>query len=191
MNELELCIVEYRTIVDSIWGIYLDSTTGFQNIKEKIESLQRQISRVMDVSIEYLDNLPISYGNGNPNNPNAVELHRTTQREYKIRNSEGESNYKFIGNMCLISIYQYWEDFYRGNIARLKGIEKNELLCDIMGDLRLLRNSIIHHRGIALKNIESCRILNWYSENDEIFINQEKMEEIIINIHEMLNDLLN
>lgn len=186
MNELERCICEYSDIVNSIFGTYLDSKLGFDSNKQMIENAQSQ----MNLDITELENNTISYGTGNPEDSNSVEIHRTTQREYKQRNSKNGNNYKFIGNMCLISIYQYWEDYYRGKIATLKGIAKNDLKSDIMGDLRWLRMSIIHHKGIAMKDVEKCKILKWYKEGDEIFINQENLQEIIMNIKIMLIELL-
>lgn len=186
MNELEKYIYEYIDIVNVILGTYLDSTWGFDNNKQMIEMSQYQ----MRLPIEQLDNVHFSYGTDNPENPKSVELHRVTQGEFKQRNSKNGINYKFIGNMCLISIYQYWEDYYRDKIAVSKGMKKNDLKSDIMGDLRWLRVSIIHHKGIATKDVEKCKILKWYREGDEIFINKEKILEIISNIVEMLMGLL-
>ncbi|HEY9295501.1 MAG TPA: hypothetical protein VIQ31_03850, partial [Phormidium sp.] len=78
-----------------------------------------------------------------------------------------------------ISIYSYWEDYYRNKIAELLSKKKNDLKEPIMGDLRLVRNSIIHHRAIALPEIEDCTLLRWYKERDKIFISKEQFEEII------------
>lgn len=58
-----------------------------------------------------------------------------------------------------------------------------------MGDIRLLRNSIIHHGGIALKNVENCELLKWYKEGDEIFIDAKKFEEILEHINVMIEKL--
>jgi hypothetical protein len=91
--------------------------------------------------------------------------------------------------MCLISIYQYWEDYYRNKIAELLEKKKNDLKEPIMGDLRLLRISIIHHKAIALPEIENCTLLRWYQEGDEIFINEEQFREIIKHIHAYIKKL--
>lgn len=61
--------------------------------------------------------------------------------------------------MSLISIYQYWEYYYRGKIAQQKVISKNDLRSDIMGYIRIIRISIVHHKGIVLKDAEKCKIL--------------------------------
>ena len=62
--------------------------------------------------------------------------------------------------MSLISIYQYWEDYFRSKIANYLYLkDKSDLKSPIMGDVRRLRVSIIHHKGIALKDVERCEIL--------------------------------
>ena len=57
-----------------------------------------------------------------------------------------------------------------------------------MGDLRLIRISIIHHAGIGLKDIEKCELLKWYKEGDLIFIDKTKFEDIIYHIKNMLKE---
>lgn len=91
--------------------------------------------------------------------------------------------------MCLISIYQYWEDDYRKKIATLLKKEKTELKEPIMGDIKELRISIIHHKAIALPNVKKCTLLKWYQEGDEIFINKEQFKEIIKHIRAYINKL--
>jgi hypothetical protein len=48
-----------------------------------------------------------------------------------------------------------------------------------MGDVRLLRHSIIHHRGVALKNVEACKLLKWFREGDAMILTPQHFEELI------------
>lgn len=187
-------LFEFEKIVDYIYGVYLDATTGFSLVRKQIEDQQKIVIQLFKIThpelanVQHLDNTAIIYGKGDPNTPEAIKLHRCTQLEYKDRNGESGSNFKFIGNMSLISLYQYWEDYYRSKVAKLFGIRKNELLAPIMGDLRRLRISIIHHAGDALKDVEQCEVLNWYKENDNIFIDKEKFEQIIFHVKNQINE---
>jgi hypothetical protein len=126
------------------------------------------------------------YGKGDPNDSDAIELHRCTQGEFKVRNSKTGINQKFLGNMALVTIYQYWEDFHRSDIASDFGVEKDEVKSSIMGDIRLIRVSIVHHAGVALKNVEKCKLLQWYREGDEIFVDEVKFQEIVFQIKKWL-----
>lgn len=186
---------EFEKVVDYIYGVYLDSTTGYDKLREWFETNQKDSLLTLKethpelASIDYLDSVHMIYGKGDPNTPEAVELHRCTQKEYKDRNKDGGANFQFLGNMALVSLYQYWEDFHRGQVANELGIKRNDLRAPIMGDLRLMRISIIHHAGIALKDIEKCEVLKWYKVNDSIFIDKTKFEDVIFHVKNMLNEL--
>ncbi|WP_116473264.1 hypothetical protein [Zobellella maritima] len=188
-------IIEFERVVDYIYGVYLDSTTGFDKLREWFEKNQNDtLSSLKNshpelASIDYLDSVHMIYGKGDPNTPEAVELHRCTQKEYKERNSIGGINFQFLGNMALVSLYQYWEDYHRAQVAAELGKKKNDLKAPIMGDLRRLRISIIHHGGIALKEVEKCELVKWYKEGDTIFIDKEKFEDVIFHVKNMLNEL--
>ena len=79
-------------------------------------------------------------------------------------------------------IYQYWENYYRPKIAEEKRVLKENIKWDIMGDLKLFRESIIHHRGIAIPKIKNCKMLKWFEEGEIINIDNHQFEEIIRNI---------
>jgi hypothetical protein len=191
MNEID----EFEQIVDYIYGVYLDATTGFKQLLIWFEKNQGKALEMLKDShpelanIDYLDSVEMIYGNGNPNDPSSIVLHRCTQKEYKERNTEKGVNYKFIGNVVLVSLYQYWEDHYRSNVAKSLGLKQNELKAPIMGDLRILRTSIVHHAGVALKDIKKCELLKWYKEGDEIFIDTEKFDQIIFHVKSMIKGL--
>ncbi|MCX6120975.1 MAG: hypothetical protein NTX44_05105 [Ignavibacteriales bacterium] len=190
-ENINASIEQFLDVVHSIYGVYLDSIRGFYTVrKEFIEGQQKSLSLFKDspelMTIEHLDSIDFMYGKGNPNLPGSVILHRCTQGEYKQRNDKGGNNYKFIGNMCIVSIYQYWEDYYRSEIANSLGLKKEALLVTVMGDLRILRRSIVHHNGIALQDIDKCEVLKWFKYNNNIFIDELKMEEIVFHIQSQL-----
>lgn len=181
--------VEFYHVVDSIYGVYLDSTRGFHLVKEQQIKAQQEAVQMLKstqpelANIEYLDKRPTTYGRGDPNKPEHVKLHTCSQAELKARNEEGGANQKFIANMCLVSIYQYWEDHYRKKIAGVLGKKNSDIQSDIMGDIRLLRDSIIHHEAVGKKKVEKCKVLMWFKKGDEIFIDKKKFEEIISHIY--------
>jgi len=193
---MENCIDEFEDVVTSIYGVYLMSIQGFHLLVEELMKIQHMtINRLKSAhperaSIEYLDATPYIFGKGDPNLPNSIELYRCTQGEYKERNSEKGINSRFVGNMCIIAIYQYWEDYFRQKIANLlKRTGKNELTSDIMGDLKILRHSIIHHRGIALREVENCKLLRWFKEGDYIFIDKDMMQYVVFHVKSYLRTL--
>lgn len=185
-------ISQFEKTVDAIYGVYLDSTNGFKQILDRHNKIQKQVLKDLQktnpklATIDYLDQTSMIYGKGDPGKLEAYELHRSTQKQYKERNMEGGLNYLFIGNMVLVSLYHFWEDHYRSEIAILFGKEKNGLKEPIMGDIRILRNSIIHHAGIAKFDVEHCTLLKWFHKGDTIYLDNERLETIIYEIKGMI-----
>ena len=188
-------IKQFDATVDAIYGVYLDSTTGFDKVRAWIEQQQQDSLRWLKeshpelASTEYLDSAHFLYGKGDPNTPGAAELHRSTQRQLKERNASGGLNYVFIGNMALVSIYQFWEDHFRDEVAAYLKMAKCDLKEPIMGDIRHLRRSIVHHAGIALPEVEQCKILRWFREGDKVYLDEEKFEIMINEINKMVKRL--
>ncbi|MBI4674726.1 MAG: hypothetical protein HY741_24030 [Chloroflexi bacterium] len=102
-----------------------------------------------------------------------------TQGEWKEKNGKDGVKIRLVGNMCLVMIYQYWEDKYREEIAKSKRIAKDELMSDLFGDIRHFRNSIIHNNGRAISEVSRCKIPRWFTENDEIVMDAAKMDRLI------------
>jgi hypothetical protein len=159
-------------------------TSGLHLIRERFD---QHYSKEQNIAIiEQLVKLPGVYSFGDPY---SEPIHRCTLLEYKERNTPGGLNFKTLGNMCMVLIYQYWEDHYRKKIAEFARLEKNGIKLPIMGDLGIIRNSIIHHKGIAKDEVEKCEILKWFKAGDEISVNQEQFEELIRHIEKGLNEL--
>jgi len=191
----ENIIREYIRIVDSIYGVFLDGCQGFSSAKSLFEqsqllNLERNRKLLAEnqptstvhynSTINDFDDSCIIYSKGKKGESDYRILHYCpTQAEYKRRNSTGGENYRFIGNIALITIYEYWENSCRNKLASYHGVKQKHIRSQIFGDLRILRNSIIHHRGIALPEIEKCKEFNWYKTDDAIFINGDQMEDIV------------
>ena len=55
----------------------------------------------------------------------------------------------------IVLIYTLWEDSARFKLAKVFGIkDKNHITCDLMGDIRLLRNIIVHRSDKARREYQ-------------------------------------
>jgi len=61
-------------------------------------------------NVEYLNKGTIFFSKLDPTDPDAEIQHQCTQKQYKQRNGKRSLNHKFIGQMCVALIYQYWEN---------------------------------------------------------------------------------
>jgi hypothetical protein len=172
-------MTEYFEVVDEIFGFYLDSVTGYNYLLEQFTSSQQKLATRLGYSIEYLDTLSFSYGHGDPNLPDSHVFHDTTQGEFKSRIQKNGPSYYQIAQLCLSQIYQYWEDHYREQVAESLNLGKNEIKVDIFGDLRLIRNSIIHNRGYAMSEIVKCKKITWLKPGEPIWITEANLTDIV------------
>lgn len=176
---------QYLQLVHAINGVYLDGTMGFEQMRRLLVDGQTharaclQATEPEKATSEYLDGIEFLYGTGDPNTPEARIQHRCTQGEYKARNAKGGANHAFLANVCLVMLYQFWEDRYRGEIAQALGRRKNQIALPVMGDLRILRRSIIHHAAMALPEVEKCEVLRWFRRGQPIALSAEQFEIVI------------
>ena len=74
--------------------------------------------------------------------------------------------YDMQAKLTIVYIYHLWEDNYRAYVAKRLSLDKNQVECDLMGDIRLVRNEIVHNN----------------SQLDENTINELKMLPSIWNL---------
>ncbi len=75
-------------------------------------------------------------------------------------------------------IFAMWEEEYRKKIANELNVQKADILCDVMGDLRFFRNWIVHNNGFANKDVKKLVTLNWLKNGDPIVITSDEMGTI-------------
>lgn len=74
-------------------------------------------------------------------------------------------------------------------IAETRGIAKDDIKSDVVGDIRHLRHSIIHDIGIATKEVENCKVLKWFNEGDKVFLNEQMFLQMISHVRADLHEL--
>ncbi len=190
LTELQERCREFLAVVDSIYGVYLDATHGFGLVYERILNAQQDRAARTHTSIEDQDSLPLWYGIGDPpDDPDAAALHAVTQGECKARNIRGGDNWIFLANVCLVSIYQFWEDQFREAIAAALGKDKNELPVPVMGDIRHLRHSILHNGGTATSDVERCKVLRWFRRGERIALTADQVQTTVYEIQRAIQEI--
>jgi hypothetical protein len=183
-------IDEFVSFVDSTQGLYLDMRRGFGAIVFDFDRVRADyIKQHPEVTPAQLDIQTMTYSVGNLGEPGSYALHECTQAEWRQRNTAFGDNPIRAGNMCLVHLFQFWNDYYRARIAAAIGVDTNDLKVDIFGDLRLLRHSIIHHRAIALPDVARCKKVHWFKPGDTIAMTRAQFLELVVFIKEALNAL--
>lgn len=157
---------EFELKVDECYGIYLDATIAFSLLKAKFELLNPDPSKFIHI------------GKGDPNLSETYSLHSIQISTFLSRNSIDGLNYIIIGNLCLVMIYQLWEDHYRQKLAQEVKLEKNDIASDLFHEINKIRQAIVHNNGLRTKKLDSLSILSFLSK-DKVEFDEEQFEMLI------------
>lgn len=127
------------------------------------------------------------------------------QGNLKDRNGPGGKNELEIGKQCVVSLYSFWEDYLRLELAKAKGLvqpDKNKdaeverilserMSFDFWGDIGRLRNSILHHSSISTDDCGSkARIFKWFPAGSEIALTYKHMRIVFMEAAKFRNLIL-
>ena len=196
---LATIIAEFRDIVDAVYGMFLDARDGLSRVRDKAAEMEEESKRSIEdlktqrpelAGLEY-GGAEFSYGRWVParRQPRYRHLHQVSVETLKQRNEEGGTNFQLIGDVCLVTLFQYWEEHYRPLLAQALGVEKNQIQVPLFGELRWYRHAIIHNRGVATSDVEACTILKFFKRGDQIIFNREMFEQIIDGVFGVLENL--
>ena len=199
---------EYAAKLEEQHTYYLDSVLGFSVLHERMMSKQLDVMKFLGeqelANEEFLDTCSTLYKElgGKDLTPMALSP-VMKQGQVKSRNKENGSNTLILGANCVVSLFSYWEEYLRIQIGIAKGvldadavnnadtrnILNQHVTYDIWGDLRHLRNSIVHNNGIAYSKMTGCKIVRCFSPGDRVELDFEKMRAIFLLLADFRNEL--
>ncbi len=79
-------------------------------------------------------------------------------------------------------LFSFWEEEIRPRLAAILNIDVHKIKSDIMGDLRILRNAILHSKGILRtdKYRQLKKLSRMFSENAPIHLSYENMHQVFV-----------
>lgn len=85
-----------------------------------------------------------------------------------------------LGQQWAVFVFAEWEEDLRPRLANAWNRPMNEIRVDVFGDLRRMRNDILHNRGVASDNWSGkCAVLRWFKPGDRIVITAKHIAEFI------------
>jgi hypothetical protein len=179
-------------------ALYLDAVAGFSFVLGHVEAEQAQARAFVQGSEldsqDFQDTRMFSYAEIFDENFCTTSIHKATQGQVRSRNAPGGSNFTTLGQLCLISFYDFWQDYLRREYVIAKGCldrdEKNSEVVkqclrdhashDLWGDLYYLRTSIVHNQGIATSAVAKCKLIRWFKPGDPISLSPDHMRAIFL-----------
>jgi hypothetical protein len=127
-----------------------------------------------------------------PTRPDVIH-HRTIRAdEFITANSEAGFNEQQVCWSIIVFIYTYWDDEIRPQISKIRGVQKNEVRIDVFGDLRILRQSIVHHDGVLeAADHATLKVLNGICQADiPISPTHDQMHKIFVAVKSAIGALI-
>lgn len=180
-------VQELIAYAEATFGLFHDAAAGFGHFSSQISSLVDQeikdgVARANALS------LPLIYKDGEP--VSGTPLHRSTLGEVIDRCAPHGPNESFLGNMCVVSLYTFWELESRHRISEALEIPLNNVKSDLFGDLRWLRHAVLHKHGRASIEVENSKVLKWFKSGDKIVIDRERLKQVVTQIRSFPDGLI-
>ena len=173
---------EFIDFINQQVGMYTDSLSGFSNNKIIVE---RQIMRIRKSypSVDEKGNkVMMSTSYEDPSKPDIIQFRILKATDFIAENSPSGAHEQQHSRAILIFIYTFWEEEIRQRLADIKGIEKNLVRSEIMNDLRLLRHSILHEKGVLSKEKRDklVKLKDFFSSNSPLIMSYDVMQKVFV-----------
>ena len=193
---------EFNAHIEALHTLYLDSLVGYSVLHERLIAKQESIREILGeheyAALEFQDTCSIVYKNLANRDYTPVSMSPVMkQGEMKRRVMDDGTNTILLGRQCVVTAYAYWEEYLRVEIgkaaallpataqaseAETRSILNEHVVSDFWGDLRHIRNSIVHANGIASSDIKKCKLLKWFAPGDSIELTHERMRQIFLHM---------
>jgi len=90
-----------------------------------------------------------------------------------------------IAKSFMTAMYSEWEEVCRPQIAAEEGITADKVTCNLMGDLRLIRNCIVHKKSTVTNERARLKELKWSLAPGKLRIDADMFAVLIDQINHM------
>jgi hypothetical protein len=170
-DTVESILAELNRDLNDLTAAHTFAAAGLVSIREFFTQLQ--------TLPENPDPL-ILIGTGDPNTPEARQYAQWRRSEAIEQTQPDGAVETRLGQQWIAFLYALWEQEYRPRLAAVHNRDPRDEKYPLIGDLRLMRNDVIHHRGVATSdNTGRCEILQWFQPGETIRLKGEHFEEFI------------
>ena len=181
MKEIIDIISEYIDFINHQKGMYIDACAGFSENKRVIELQKARVQKASGLRIgEHGQPIVMMASLEDPSSPDAIHHRIIRADDYIAQNSANGSHEQQHAKGIIVFIFHFWEDEIRYRLSKAKSVSEKTITSDILGDVRLLRNAIIHDKGILLnKDHSKMKLLKDLFQSDmPILLTNEIMHKI-------------
>ena len=173
-------------------GVYSDCLASIEGNKVRVE---RQVARISRPTSRHIKNGQpvITWASvEDPSSPDVIQ-HRIIRADEFIRvNSEGSFNEQQVCWSIIVFLFAYWDEEVRPKIARIRGVKPGDVKINALGDLRILRKSIVHNGGVLTATDHAkLRVLSGTCKpNAKIARYHDDMHKIFVAVKQAIAQLI-
>jgi hypothetical protein len=166
-------LTTFRDLCHQYYTCYTAATIGFEQFATQLQPL-----------LTGDPNQSLFVGNGHPDK-GQVKSRIPMRVAVAYLRKDGEFTDR-IAKAILVTIYAEGDERYRPMMASEFGIPTKQIKSDLMGDVRHVRNWIVHNKSIVDEKRHSLKILQWQVEEGELKINRAMFAVLMDMINQML-----
>lgn len=127
-----------------------------------------------------------------PGAPDIIVNTISRSQDYIAANAEAGFNEQQVCSAIIVFIFAYWDEEVRPAIAAVRGVKSSEVRVDALGDLRILRNAVIHNKGIvSAKEHAKLKVMSALSKPDEkLVLTADEMHQLFIFVKQAIGHII-
>tara|TARA_Y100000815_G_scaffold263082_2_gene277236 strand:+ start:558 stop:1229 length:672 start_codon:yes stop_codon:yes gene_type:complete len=186
-------VKEFIDFVNLQVGVYMNSIAGFSGAKIQMERQSARVLRAQSRKIDARGDQVITHQSfEDPQRPDVIHSRIVTAEKFIQENSLGGINQRQLSYSVIVFIFTYWEDEIRPRLAAASNAELKNVKCEIMGDLRCIRNSILHTKGVFTPEWHKKLVVlkDYFAVDKPIEISYELMHQIFVKVKQGCTKLI-
>lgn len=182
-DAFDVAVREYIDFVNEQVGAYMSALAGFAGHHARVSKQVHRANRPVGKRKNEKGEVVMVWASyEDPSKPDIIHNQIVRSDEYLESNCPGGRNEQQHSRAIIVFLFTYWEAEIRPRLAHAKDVEVNEIRSDIMGDLRTLRNVILHSKSILRPHRHaSLRLLgDMFVSDRELEFSYEGMHRIFV-----------
>jgi hypothetical protein len=173
-------------------GVYMDCLSGFEGNVVRVTRQVARVQRPVGRKIEQGQPVIVYVSMEDPSRPDVIHHRIIRSSEFVTANSEAGFNEQQVCWSIIVFLFAYWDEEIRPQIARVRGIPTDDVKIDAFGDLRVLRKSIVHAKGVlSAADYRKLKRMNKFVRSDEpISLSHDGMHSLFVIVKQGIAEII-
>ncbi len=183
---------DFIDFVNNQVGVYMDCLAGFQGNTVRIHRQLARVQRPTGRRIEDGQPVMIYASIEDPNSPDVIHHRIIRAEQFLSVNAEAGFNEQQVCWSITVLLFAYWDEKIRPQIAAARGIKVDDVKVDAFGDMRHIRMSIIHKKGVlsSTDHAKLKKISSLFKADEKITLTHDQMHKLFIAVKQAIAEII-